>query len=339
MPVRVVIREDAGRAALGESSSLVFDTTRVVIGRGEGCDVRLPDPSVSPRHATLRQHGGSYLLVDEGSTNGTFLGGVKIGAQAPRVIEDGARIRLGRVWLEVHFETSAQPSTPQATRELALSLVQRAIASETDDQLPRVIVKSGPDGGKSLRLVDPQKSYAVGRGHGVDLLLDEKDASRRHLELRCRGDQLMVRDLGSKNGTFLGDVRLEIGRDTLWKVGQELVLGDDIFVYENPVALALLEIERGADERLREGEVVPDPAETPQPPSLDPLGDHANLARQEGAAPIVAQPGSSSSAALAKANAKAAKSSGWGPSDLLIMVIAIAVFGLSVGGLWLLFHG
>ena len=37
--------------------SITFDAPRVVLGRGEGTDVRLPDPSVSHRHASLRQRG------------------------------------------------------------------------------------------------------------------------------------------------------------------------------------------------------------------------------------------------------------------------------------------
>jgi pSer/pThr/pTyr-binding forkhead associated (FHA) protein len=327
MPVRVVIREDMGRVSSSEAPSLSFDGSRVVIGRGEGCDVRLPDPSVSPRHATLRQHGGTYLLVDEGSTNGTFLGGVRLAAQAPRVVEDGARIRLGRVWLELRFDVSAQQSTREATKELALALVQRALQADSEEAVPRVVVREGPDQGKSLRLPETQKPYSIGRGHGVDLLLDEPDASRKHLELVRRGDVLYVRDVGSKNGTFLGDVELELGKDTVWKLGETLALGADVFTYENPVAEALAEIERSADEKMREGESVPDPGATPSPPTTE-----ANDASPpEGAAPVAVQP----KTALAKSKPRA---SGWGPSDLLIVAIAIAVLALSAGGLFLLFR-
>ena len=53
--------------------SITFDAPRIVIGRGESCEVRLPDPSVSHRHASIRQRGSDYLVVDEGSTNGTFV--------------------------------------------------------------------------------------------------------------------------------------------------------------------------------------------------------------------------------------------------------------------------
>ncbi len=47
---------------------------RVVIGRGEGCDIVLPDPSISRRHLELRiADGDRVILRDLGSTNGTWI--------------------------------------------------------------------------------------------------------------------------------------------------------------------------------------------------------------------------------------------------------------------------
>ena len=46
---------------------LPFDAPRVVVGRAPGCDLQLPDPSVSLRHASIRQRGVDYVIVDEGS--------------------------------------------------------------------------------------------------------------------------------------------------------------------------------------------------------------------------------------------------------------------------------
>src|SRR5438874_9900339 len=43
---------------------------RVVIGRSKECDVQIPDPNMSRRHAELRQEGATYCIVDLDSTNG-----------------------------------------------------------------------------------------------------------------------------------------------------------------------------------------------------------------------------------------------------------------------------
>jgi len=121
--------------APGEAElSLTLDSPRVVIGRGEGCEVRLPDPSVASRHASLRQRGGEYVILDEGSKNGTFLGPVRLPPQTPRVVRTGERVRLGRVWLALRIEPAVvMGSTAAAARELALSLVARGLGAPRDD--------------------------------------------------------------------------------------------------------------------------------------------------------------------------------------------------------------
>jgi hypothetical protein len=47
----------------------------VVLGRARECEIHIPDPNVSRRHAEIRPDGASYVVVDLGSTNGTELNG------------------------------------------------------------------------------------------------------------------------------------------------------------------------------------------------------------------------------------------------------------------------
>ena len=50
----------------------------VTVGRSPICDVTLSDGSVSSRHFEIRLADNGYLLVDPGSTNGTFYGEIRI---------------------------------------------------------------------------------------------------------------------------------------------------------------------------------------------------------------------------------------------------------------------
>ena len=63
MALTIVIRSGDGQTP----AQITFDGPRVVIGRGDGCEVRLPDPSVSHRHDSIRQRGTDYGVIDEGS--------------------------------------------------------------------------------------------------------------------------------------------------------------------------------------------------------------------------------------------------------------------------------
>src|SRR5271165_3569132 len=100
MPITVIVR-----SMVGDESRLTFDgTQRVVIGRGAGSDVRVPDASVSHRHASVRSQGMELLVVDEGSTNGTFVGDVRVAPRMSRIVRSGDWVRVGRVWLRLSMD-------------------------------------------------------------------------------------------------------------------------------------------------------------------------------------------------------------------------------------------
>ncbi|MFN2524270.1 MAG: FHA domain-containing protein [Mycobacteriales bacterium] len=82
-------------AATGEAGEVVLPGGRFVIGRGKDCDLRLDDPTVSPRHLAL-EVGEKVVLRDVGSLNGTLVDGVP----ALQVnLVDGNRIELGETTL------------------------------------------------------------------------------------------------------------------------------------------------------------------------------------------------------------------------------------------------
>jgi transcriptional regulator with GAF, ATPase, and Fis domain len=69
-----------------------------------------------------------------------------------------------------------------------------------------IIVESGPDAGRRLRLGDGV--VRVGTAKGSDLRLADPTVSRIHCELSLRSDGVRVIDNGSTNGTFVGSVRV-----------------------------------------------------------------------------------------------------------------------------------
>src|SRR5437773_5444005 len=163
---------------------MTSDARRVVIGRGGGCAVRLPGASVSQRHASIRQRGAEYIVLDEGSANGTFVGPVRLSPQAPRVLQDGDLVRIGRVWIEVRIEQAVPTANVQlATRELALALVSQALAAQGESAAVRVKIVEGPAAGTELVIDAFDRSYSVGRLPSADLHIDDSDLSRRHVEL------------------------------------------------------------------------------------------------------------------------------------------------------------
>jgi diguanylate cyclase (GGDEF)-like protein len=62
--------------SFGEMYRLKGD--RSVLGRAERADIRVLDDGVSREHAAIQRDGGKVVLVDLGSTNGTFCNGTRI---------------------------------------------------------------------------------------------------------------------------------------------------------------------------------------------------------------------------------------------------------------------
>ncbi|HEX6739786.1 MAG TPA: FHA domain-containing protein, partial [Vicinamibacteria bacterium] len=52
----------------------------------------------------------------------------------------------------------------------------------------------------------------IGRDEGLAVRIDSPGVSRRHARIVVRGDEASLEDLGSKNGTFVGEQRLEAPR-------------------------------------------------------------------------------------------------------------------------------
>jgi pSer/pThr/pTyr-binding forkhead associated (FHA) protein len=325
MPVSVFVHSPAGK---GEPHALTFDGDRIVLGRGAFADVRLPDPSVSARHATLRATAGEYVLLDEGSTNGTFVGGVRLTPQAPRSIRSGDLIRLGRVWLEVR--TEAAPLThdlPVATRDLAFGLVAEAMRALGDDTSPVVTVVEGADLGATLALAEEGRVYVAGRGEGCSLPLADPDVSREHVQIVRRSGSVLVRDLGGKNRAALGESWMPTDRDVVWRRPAMLRVGRTVLAITEPVADALAELEAAADEPLPEEASPP-----PPPPSSKANAPESHAAGRATAAPLAELP-----PAVPRRRVQEAR--GWSITDLVVAGAAILVILLSAAGLYWLFEG
>ncbi|MCU0489046.1 MAG: FHA domain-containing protein [Anaerolineales bacterium] len=76
----------------------------------------------------------------------------------------------------------------------------------------RLIVIEGISQGESFSLNQPGAAtpmhIVIGRDPGVDILVESPGVSRRHAQITLQGDQCILEDLGSSNGTFLNGERI-----------------------------------------------------------------------------------------------------------------------------------
>ncbi|WP_224277760.1 FHA domain-containing protein FhaB/FipA [Nocardioides lacusdianchii] len=71
----------------------------LLIGRGSDAAIKLDDDYVSTRHARVGASGDEWFVEDLGSTNGTYVGPVRI--TQPTTIGVGVQVRVGKTILEL----------------------------------------------------------------------------------------------------------------------------------------------------------------------------------------------------------------------------------------------
>ncbi len=99
---RLVISEGVDRGETFE----VEPAQRVLIGQSPACDVRLKDRLASRRHAAIESTAQGLRVSDVGSTNGTFVQGVRV---VDALLEGGETIRIGETTIVVDRATETVP--------------------------------------------------------------------------------------------------------------------------------------------------------------------------------------------------------------------------------------
>lgn len=93
-PHKAVVIE--GDSLKGKSYDL---SQELVIGRGDKCHIILDDTYVSQVHARIYPRGGSVVVEDLGSTNGTYLNRKRV--SVPSELQRGDKVKIGRTVMEL----------------------------------------------------------------------------------------------------------------------------------------------------------------------------------------------------------------------------------------------
>jgi GAF domain-containing protein len=103
MPSSIVLQVDH----LDETHKLAIPC---VVGRGQDAHLKIPDDTISHRHASISEESEAIFIEDLGSRNGTLINGQRIEAKTP--LRPGDSIQLGRVTIRyLRAETEVDTGT------------------------------------------------------------------------------------------------------------------------------------------------------------------------------------------------------------------------------------
>jgi two-component system, NtrC family, response regulator AtoC len=179
------------------------DTGVVTIGRAEGREVRIDDPSISRAHARL-VIGDVVEIEDLGSTNGVRIAGQALAAGERRAIAADEVVALGeyklivqqrvanarpqRLWSNDYFEVRLEDECARAARfGWTFALVHLRLEREVSPAVTRECL------GAVLRAADVLGAY--GPGEYEVILVDVQPAQAEQIAARM-ADALEHRDLG-----------------------------------------------------------------------------------------------------------------------------------------------
>ena len=233
MPTLVVRYPDGS-----ETEHEIFGDLR--IGRQDGNDLILTEGGVSRQHARIFLEGGKVLLEDLSSANGTYVDGERIGDVV--VLTSQSQVVLGDYELRIRGGAAPRASGgarkgtrtsgpgpadgPRSTRAMPTIKPGRNSAGlAKSERISRTAVEAEPPPRVSMpgattpvlrgltgpwaNMIYPIKAkVVVGRTPPAVVLLEDDSISRKHAELERTGRGVMLRDLGSANGTLLNGERL-----------------------------------------------------------------------------------------------------------------------------------
>jgi ABC transport system ATP-binding/permease protein len=226
---------------------------QLTVGRSEGNDLILSEGGVSRKHARFFIEGAAVMVEDVGSANGTFVDGEAINEAVP--LSAQAQVIIGDYEISLKpkpkpkAKTSAQRAAPRAkSPSVAAAPSTRAVqavkpsdrgaalarkSKAASSSAPTLKAVNGPLEGQAIKV---EGLMVVGRVASVDLQIEDDSVSRRHAELNVVRGQVVVKDLGSANGTAVNGEPIE--EETTLAAGDLVQFGTIEFVFESSAGRA-----------------------------------------------------------------------------------------------------
>jgi ABC-type multidrug transport system ATPase subunit/pSer/pThr/pTyr-binding forkhead associated (FHA) protein len=215
----VPLAHPAISALLLSKGELAAPVGRVVVGRDAArASLVVSHAAVSGQHATLtvERSPDRVLVVDHGSTSGTWVAGRQIPPNQPVQVDPQGVVAFGPVPVPVALLVQAA-SPAQAPRPPDPAPGQPA--SESSPRKHRTIIGE-------LRLDQLESNVVtIGRTQDNQIVVNHPQVSSKHAHIVKSGDQLLLEDRGSANGTFVRGQRLAPGQRVPVQSGEKVFIG------------------------------------------------------------------------------------------------------------------
>jgi pSer/pThr/pTyr-binding forkhead associated (FHA) protein len=254
----------------------------VRIGSDPSGQVVLAGDKVHPHHAVVQGYGDGQVAIRRATENAEILvNGVRLGPQ-PTPLLHGDKVQVGpHEMLFVDERRSGSTQYVAAVDPAMLAAMAKASASK-----PREATAA--TGGRLVSLTDGREyvisghSMVFGRDAGCDVVITDKNVSRRHAEIMATPKGYVLID-SSTNGTFVNGGRVE-GQRLLARADVIRIGNDEFRFYADRAPAAAPPPPGAGPARAAAGPAAPPPAAPVSPPP--PAPSAAKAPPEPPAAPI-----------------------------------------------------
>lgn len=257
----------------------------ISIGRMEENIVTLPSQGVSRQHARIVRADENFFLVDLGSGNGTLLNGTKVRPNEKNLLRNNDLISIDAYDLRFYLTDEALESSynEEITESdiLEVKLLKKVIRALDKETVPSLEVLNGVAEGKRIYFSDEMGELVIGRDPACDFPINEFVISRKHAKISKRWGGIVIRDLESKNGTFINNRRVV---EEFLHDGDRMALGTIVLMFRNPQEINLAQLSEKVEPKRRPAQVKPHEipmAEEEAPPEEKPLEEEVPQIEEE----------------------------------------------------------
>lgn len=215
----------------GTKQVLRVDSADALVGRDPACTLYVDGEAaktVSGRHARFFLDDGKWFVEDAGSRNGTYIGSRRLEAGTRHALSVGEVVGLGltgtqlavqevvgRAFAATMLEAAPVPTpvaggtVPMRRSEAIRAGIHDLAPSSTVADDVRIVLRGVQSGTKSIGQGD---RVTIGRALECLIRVEGESAtsvSRVHAEVTAIGGRILLRDGGSRHGTFLNGKKID----------------------------------------------------------------------------------------------------------------------------------
>jgi pSer/pThr/pTyr-binding forkhead associated (FHA) protein len=229
------------------------------IGRHDENIIALPGQSVSRSHAKIVKEGEDYFIVDQKSGNGTFLNGRKLSPNERNLLKNNDLISIDVFDLKFYLtdemlERSMQEEITESDI-LEVKLLKKVLKAIDKETIPSFEVLNGSAEGTVFHLTDATPEIEIGRDPDCAFSINEHVISRNHAKIVKRWGGITIRDLDSRNGTFVNNRKIV---EEYLHDGDRIALGTIVLMFRNPQELNIAQLMEKAPPKHKPADVKPE---------------------------------------------------------------------------------